>query len=175
MKKIFRIKERNIVILSLLIILSVSAYFIWRDVKPVNYKIEEIIADSTINGKIYFGFVSVDKYDVEDFYRFGREFLNAQITLDVLRKDVPVIAVVQYYDPDDTTDLTVEAIKNLYKTYPNMEMVYKNLQCVEDGYIFTGFSKQLEGIKVPKDTVFATNVIIPKDGIKAKDVLKVTK
>ncbi|MFC2130386.1 hypothetical protein ACFLSQ_03015 [Bacteroidota bacterium] len=167
-------KERNIVLITLAALISVAFYWIWSENKPVDFVIEEVFADSTVNGKIYFGFVAVDKYDEEEMDEYGRNFLTKQVTLDVIRKDVPVIAVVHYYDLGDTVELTDELKANIKRNYPQMNEVQENLQCVKKGYIYTGFSKKIEGLNMPRDTLFETTVIIPRNGIKAQDVLKIT-
>lgn len=165
-------KERNIVILSVsfaIVLMLIYSSVLNRDFQ---YHIDEIFTDSTYEGKIVFAFVNVNKYDKEKMKQFGKDILNKNINIGVVRRDIPVITVVHFYIASDTMDLTEKLKKKIDKMYPNLNHSKSNLQFVKDGYIFTAVSKKVKGINVPKDTLFKTEVIIPKHGIKAQDIMK---
>lgn len=165
-------KERNVVIItvSLAIVLAVIYFSFFN--QNFKYHIDEIFNDSTYEGKIVFAFVNVNKYDKEKMKTFGKNILEKNINIGVVRRDIPVIAVVHFYIASDTLNLTDKLKLKIDKLYPNLSDSKSNLQFVPDGYIYTAVSKKVEGIKLPKDTLFQTEVILPKNGIKAQDIMK---
>ncbi len=165
-------KERNVVIstVSIAIILAVIYFSLFN--KSFKYHIDEMFTDSTYEGKIVFAFVNVNNYDKEKMMDFGKHILDKNINIGVVRLDIPVIAVVHFYIASDTMDLTDKLKNKIDKIYPKLRNSKSNLQFVKDGYIFTAVSKKVEGIDVPKDTLFKTEVILPKNGIKAQDIMK---
>jgi hypothetical protein len=170
-----KIKEKYIVYISVAIILIVAGYWIWYDNKTVDFHVDEFFADSSYNGKINFNFVSVDKYDEVQMLDFAKQISTENLTLDMLRRDLPMITVVHFYKISDTAELDEKMIQQIQRQYPHITEVKNSLQSVPSGYIYTGFSKYIHNLKLPKDTMFQTSVIIPKNGIKAKDILKVNK
>lgn len=170
-----KFKEKHIVIFTVTLFLSVAGYWIWYENKTVDFHIEESFTDSSYNGKINFNFVSVDKYDKNQMFEFAKKISSDNLTLDILRRDLPIITIVHFYKKNDSTDLDNKLMKQIQLKYPHIKDVNSCLQSVPNGFIFTGFSKYIHNLKMPKDTIFQTDVIIPKNGIKARDIMKTKK
>ncbi len=169
-----KFKERNIVIILSIITFIIFVYFVWQNNKPVSFKIAESFADSSMSGKVSFNFVEVDKYDEREMLEFARKLALSNNSLEMLEKNLPVLTVVHFYNPDDILPLNDLWIKKLKRKYHDLKNLEKKLQRVETGYIFTSTSQKIEGINLPSDTLFQSTVIIPKTGLRAKDIMKST-
>lgn len=161
--------KRKYFILSSIIVLAISFlfyYFFKDEIKYYNehYEVIDNFSDTT-DGNIYrFYFIRVSQLD-SNFIHYAA---NNTIEQNLNESDYSGILIAHFYRLEDTLELPDKLFEQMRMKYPNKKDVGKNLRYVIRGAVKTYFCDS-SGFD---SDLFYNKLIVPKYGVKAKDVLK---
>ena len=160
--------KKSYIIFAVLIIAGLLVYDNYDHIKFYDreYQIVDDFIDTTESGIFSFVFVNLNK--VEKSYI---EYINGEIVRkydsshDTLNKK---IIITHFYNYRNTVKVSGEMHKQLKMQYPGKKDLEERLRIANDAYIYTYFNY---GRNI-SDSLFKSPVIVPKRGIKAKDIFK---
>ncbi len=128
--------------------------------------------DSSSLGKIYFAFVETEKFDTTGMRRFGKYILEKENTIDFKKKNLPVGVVIHFYNLQDTAQFDTKMQEIIKIKYPNLTNAESKLYYVKKAYIYSTFSRKLQGVNIPQDVIHTTDGVIPREGVDLKKIMK---
>lgn len=160
-------KKTIFVVVLIILILSVFLYLRFEDeIKYYNYSYEMIdnFSDTTNKNVYRFYFVGVSSTE-RDYINYVSEKEIKPILKTFQGKG---ILIAHFYKLSDTLKLPDNMFKQLKYKYPNKANFDKNLRYIIRGAVKTYFCEPDKY----DDTLFYNHMVVPKYGVKAKDVLK---
>lgn len=142
------------------------------EISRPRHEVVDFFVDSNANGYIYFLFIEVNKYDKEYLTEVSRNLMNEYSPGSENNDSLMTILVAHFYNLDDTTEPDEKMTARLRKLYPGREDLLDKLNYIENGYIYTRFSRDIPGVKFPADPLLKGPIFVPKPGVKARDVLR---
>lgn len=146
-------------------------FFTNRDKLTFDYDVVDYFEDNNKDGDFVFMFVEVNRYDTTMIKLLGAKLKKEHNAMRRLKKSDLKILVAHFYLPEDTVAVPPRADSLLVAKYPTKRNLKDKLYYIESGYVFLGFSKPVKGFN-RKDTLFRSEIFIPRKGYRAADVLK---
>ncbi len=143
-----------------------------REILRPRHEVVGFFVDSNSNAYIYFSFIKVNKYDKQYLTEVSRGLMEQYSSANANSDSMMTIIVAHFYNLDDTAAPDEKMAARLRKLYPERKDLINKLNYIENGYIYTGFSRNIHGMKLPADTLLQGPIFVPKPGVKAKDVLR---
>lgn len=136
-----------------------------------NYEIRDYFTDSTAEGKMVFMFIEMDDYDLPEMKSISKELMTGHDAM-IMEDTSAILVLIAHFFVENDTSVIPEPLKNQMRIrYPRKKGLVNKVSYIENGYIFTGFSRKVKGLDIPQDSLFKMPFIIPKKGIRAKDVI----
>lgn len=136
-----------------------------------DYKILDRYSDVSEMGDVNYAFVHVTKNDSTALFAMGKEIMAKEV---MPKKDNnPMkrkLLIAYFYDKNELTKIPESMLGKMQKKYEYNEMIKKNMTYMANGYIFTGLFDGLH--KKYSYSMQKTVILVPKNGIKAKDIIK---
>ena len=134
------------------------------------YSVENVISDSSAQGKVVFYFVKVkeleEKFLLETAHYLRDKDSNAYIPdASQLR-----VMVTYFYRDTDIESMPDSLMQKLHQQKPSSKGREYRLDYVKNGYIYTDINQDLPDLKYPKDSLFASTLFIPKKGYSVKEI-----
>jgi hypothetical protein len=142
-----------------------------RDKLTFDYDVVDYFEDNNKDGDYVFMFIEVNKYDTTMMKLLGQKLKREHKSMRRKKKSDLKILASYFYITDDTVAVTPKADSLLKKNYPDRPNLKNKLFFIENGYVYLGFSKPVKGFS-KQDTLFPSEVFIPRKGYRAEDVLK---
>lgn len=160
--------KKPYIILAVLVIAGLLVYSNYDHIKFYDheYKIVDDFIDTTQSGIFSFVFVNLNKVE-KDYIKFiNRDIVRKyDSSHDTLNKK---IIITHFYNYKNTVKVSGKMHKQLKLQYPGKKDLEERLRIANDAYIYTYFNY---GRNI-SDSLFRSPVIVPKPGIKAKDIFK---
>lgn len=153
------------------IFIAVTIIFFLSCSRDPNFKIVDYFVDSTERGKFVFLFVETDTLIQNKMLEWTSEFKTSDTLMRVENDTIFNVLISYFYVPGIYDEITEEKSAELQEKYNNTEIA-KKLLLAKNGAVYTGFSRVIEGLPYPKDTIMMTSVFVPRKGYKAIDILK---
>lgn len=147
-----------------ILILVISIIFISCS-EEFNYDVSDHFYDRSKSDTYLFMFVKVNELNAEKLIELSIK-LKMKYLLDSMDLGSNGAALIHYYLESDTLKITEEELSKLNKKYKRIDIKNK-LHYIKKGVIFTGYSNQNKTIK---DTIFVSDMFIPKKGYKAREI-----
>ena len=164
-RKYYYITSGIIIIILVIITFWKNTYF--------SYDIIDSFEDTTTEHKISFIFVEVNSLDSVKIFDAAKEIMEMNRQKTSTNDTSINVHVVHFFIPDDTISLPKAIAKQIRNSYPYHPSLIEKLKYISSGYIFSSFSRRSAGKSFFEDTLIKSPFIIPKKGIKAKDVLRI--
>ncbi len=171
-KKYIKKKGVIITIIAMVLIIPVYLYYDWY---YFDYRVTDYFSDSSSQGKMVFMFIEVEDYDKGNMIRTGKELIRNHPSALVQDKNKLLVMINHFYRRKEARPLP-DSIKNdILQRYNYLRRIDKEVNYISRGYIYTAFSRKVKGVKIPQDSLFKASFIVPKPGVKARDVIKRSK
>ena len=169
------IKEKTKINLSVLILVIMALVVLLNTIKfddmRLVFKQKEVYLDSLGNGKFLFGFIEVNRYDADSIMSYSSEIVDDYIPSGVGADTMALVIILHYYRLADTVSMNEEYISRLESDYPNIEDLRDKVMIVENGYIYSGMYGFINNVRIPRDTLFYTDVVVPKYGMDPQKII----
>ncbi len=136
------------------------------------HEIIDFFVESNASGNIYFFFVEVNKYDKQYIAEVSESLMKQYSSVNADNDSLMVILVAHFYNLDEVAEPDEKMASRLRKLYPDRKDLIDKLIYIENGYIYTGFSRAIPGVKLPASPLLKGPFFVPKPGVKARDVLR---
>lgn len=136
------------------------------------FEIVDYFVDSSDRGKFVFLFVKTDTIIASNIIEWTSNFQNQDSIMYVNNPEILKVLIANFYTQKSITHVPEEEAVALRNKYQNNPEIVEKLDMAKQGAIYTGFSRYVEGMPFPRDTVILTSVYIPKPGYKAIDIMK---
>jgi len=139
-----------------------------------NYnKIDEYY-DTNSTGRFLFVFLEVNSFNRVMMKEVPRRIYQRKwMFRDIDPKDNTILTVF-FYKKNDVKRLPKDQINYLKTIYPNNKQISKQINFVEEGWVYVRFTKKVQGY-AGRDSLFKSNIYVPAKGYKAAKVLKYPK
>ena len=134
--------------------------------------IYEKFLDTNDQGVMLFAFVETQKYDSLEMYEFGQDMFNEEYDKDTTEEAMSLIAVIHFFNRADSVVLDEKMKRVIRRNYFRLEDAEHKLTSIPDGYIFTSFSGDYTDDGYVIDTLFQSQLIVPRTGISARNLMK---
>lgn len=165
-------KKNNIhIIIGSVLAVALAAFILFSKFDfSKKYKIADEFKDELNNNiTTVLLFVEVKDYETQNLYDISKEicvdYLNDQ---GANAKNIKAI-VLQLYKESAIQDLDSNDIKALKEGYPKLSNRLNDLKVVKNGYVYRAFYDKPDK---PSISLMASDLYLPKSGIKAKDLFK---
>ena len=166
------IENKIVITIAIIVVLAIVIILYFSLKNNLNYKIADYFLESSPQGKIVFVFVEVEDLNPTSLNSLSKYIMENHNSMFLEDDSLLLVMVAHFYNKHDTINLPGEVKEEIRMKYPDKPDIEDNLYYIPKGFVYTGFSRKVEGLDVPKDTLFQTPILIPKPGIKAKDVIK---
>lgn len=129
------------------------------------YQINDWFADESDNTRFIFMFVEVNKLDAKELIETAIT-LKRQYLLDSIDLDGSGVAMIHFYKKSDTTSVPDEFVPKLSNKYDNSRIA-EEINFIPKGVMYLGYAGNMID---KKDTIFVSQLFVPKSGTKAKDI-----
>jgi preprotein translocase subunit SecF len=157
-------------ILSISVILIVSAVVIIKSIVGFNYKIVDYFYETNPKEKFVFMFTEVNKLDNKEIKKVAEEIVQSHIATQNQEKAERLGVLIYFYRKSDIAVVPARMHNSLKKKFQDKN-VENNLRYVADGRIFMKFTSK-NNLALDRDTLMSSEFIIPRQGVRAKNVMK---
>jgi len=168
-KKLNKNQRYLIISGTILLILSVSLIII-RTFSGFNYKIVDYFYETTGNQKFVFMFAEVNHINHNDIESASKEIMQNHIVLKN-KDDAERLGIIIYFYKNSDMELVPKRMLGSLKRKFQDKNVEDNLRYVANGMIYMKFTSK-NNLSLDKDTLIKSDIIIPRPGVRAKDVMK---
>lgn len=166
------VKFKNYYFLYGIIFAILLIYLLYNIKHHSGYNIVDYFTDSSNNSKITFIFIEVNKNNRENILKICPDLWNEYLSTKN-RNDTNIKILIAHFYNKNSIKTIPNGLKDIItKKYRNNPEFINKINYIEEGYIYTGYSRKITGLGLPKDSLFKSPFIIPKPGYKAKDILK---
>lgn len=148
------------------LMLILFALFLTCCAHKSKFEIVDYFVDSSDRGKFVFLFVKTDTIISSNIVKWSSNFQNQDSIMYVNNPEILKVLIANFYTQKSITHVPDEeslALRNKYKNNPE---IVEKLDMAKQGAIYTGFSRYVEGMPFPRDTVILTSVIYPNPALK---------
>lgn len=157
-------------ILLISVILIATAIVIIKSIVGFNYKIVDYFYETNAKQKFVFMFTEVNKIDDKKIKKVAEEIVQSHIITQNQEKTERLGVLIYFYKKSDIVLVPVSMHKSLKRKFQDKN-VENNLRYVPDGRIFMKFTSK-NNRALDRDTLISSELIIPRQGVRAKDVMK---
>jgi hypothetical protein len=157
-------------ILIISVILIAVAIVLIKSIIGFNYKIVDYFYETNAKQKFVFMFAEVNKIDDKEIKIAAEEIVQRHIITQNQEKAERLGVLIYFYRKSDIVLVPVSMQKSLKRKFQDKN-VENNLRFVADGRIFMKFTSK-NNLALDKDTLITSELIIPRQGVRAKDVMK---
>jgi nitrogen regulatory protein PII-like uncharacterized protein len=161
-------KEKYII--STIAFVAIAAFFFIFTQDRNFYSVENIIADSSDQGKAVFYFIKVKDLDKDFMINTAHHIRDNDSASFLSDKNQFRVMVAYFYRETDVEALPDSLADKIHRQKPSSKGREYRIDYVKNGYIYTDISRDLPDIKYPKDSLFASQLFIPKKGYSAKEI-----
>jgi hypothetical protein len=129
------------------------------------YNVSDHFYDRSADETYLFMFVNVNELNAKELIELSSK-LKMKYLIDSINIGSDGAALIHYFIEKDTSLIPKEKIDQLNKKYKRIDIENK-LHYIEKGVIFTGFVNKNKSFK---DTIFVSDMFIPKKGYKAREI-----
>ncbi len=167
------------IVAAAVVIIAIACFLFGGSFK---YEILDEVHGDTEGGNITFLFVGVSKLDSTEIRSLAKElfkekiidkYKDAKVPSDANHEYTPPAALIAYfYKQNDTTAIPEQMKAMLSQKFRSSHALQGNLDYISEGFIYSG-AYQIADKKQTVDSLSSkTMLLVPKKGVKAKDVLK---
>jgi hypothetical protein len=132
--------------------------------KQFEYEIADQFFDRSKDGAFLFMFIEVNELNASKLIDLSIE-LKLKNLLDSIDPGETAAALIHYYIPSDTIEIPENKLDQLKARYKRIDVANK-LNYIPKGVIYSGYA----GKNSRKDTIFVSDMFIPKKAFKAKEI-----
>ncbi len=163
------LKKEKYIISAVAIAIIIAFMFVFTQDRNY-YAVENVISDSSAQGKVVFYFVKVKQLD-EDFLLNTAHNLRDTDSNSYIKDNSQLrVMVAHFYRDTDIEPMPDSLMNKLHAQKPSSKGREYRLDYVRNGYIYTDISQNLPDLKYPKDSLFASQLFIPKKGYSIKEI-----
>lgn len=155
----------------LISVLIVIIIIIIHGITGFNYKIVDYFTDSNANQKFVFMFVEVNRLEDNKIKSAAKEIIQNHIIFKNRDISEQMGILIHFYKKSDIALVPSKMHSSLKKKFPQDKNIENNLRYVADGRIYMKFTSKNK-IANDRDTLMKSEMIIPREGVKAKDVMR---
>ena len=135
------------------------------------FKIKDIYTDSTNNKKIVFCFVHTKENKLSALKEFGSRIYKENANRTFYSDSGFMFVAVYFYNSIEEVVLNSRLKEQISKKYLSLRLETDKLNYIKNGYIYTKTNKIAKGIDFPIDTIFKSDMVVPRDGYSIKELL----
>ncbi|MDA3844277.1 MAG: hypothetical protein PF588_07935 [Candidatus Kapabacteria bacterium] len=132
----------------------------------------EKFLDTNDQGVMLFAFVETGNYDSLEMYEFGQRMFDEEYDKDTTEDAMSLIAVIHFFNRADSVILDEKMTEVIRRNYFHLENAEYKLINIPDGYIYTSFSGDYTDDGYIVDTLFQSQLIVPRSGISARNLMR---
>lgn len=163
------LKKEKYIISGVAVAIIIAFMFVFTQDRNY-YTVENVISDSSAQGKVVFYFVKVkdleEKFLLETAHWLRDNDSNAYISDGSQLR----VMVSYFYRGTDIQKMPDSLMAKLHAQKPSSKGREYRLDYVKNGYIYTDINQNLQDLKYPKDSLFASQLFIPKKGYSIKEI-----
>ncbi len=163
------LKKEKYIISGIAIIIIIAILFVFTQDRNY-YSVENVISDSTAQGKVVFYFVKVKDLEEQFLLQTAHYLRDNDSAASIANDNVLRVMVSYFYRGTDIEPMPDSLMSKLHNQKPSSKGREYRIDFVRNGYIYTDISKDLPDLRYPKDSLFASQLFIPKKGYSAKDI-----
>ncbi len=163
------LKKEKYIISGIAIIIIIAMLFVFTQDRNY-YSVENVISDSTAQGKVVFYFVKVKDMEEKFLLNTAHYLRDNDSAASIANDKVLRVMVTYFFRGTDIEPLPDSLMSKLHSQKPSSKGREYRIDFVRNGYIYTDISKDLPDLRYPKDSLFASQLFIPKKGYSAKEI-----
>ncbi len=163
------LKKEKYIISGVAVAIIIAFMFVFTQDRNY-YTVENVISDSSAQGKVVFYFVKVKDLDIEYLLKTAHILRDTDSNSYLSDPSKLRVMVSYFYRETDIEEMPDSLMNKLHSQKPSSKGREYRLDYVEKGYIYTDISQDLPDLKYPKDSLFASPLFLPKKGYSIKEI-----
>ncbi len=155
------------------IVLVLATIFTYYSASGFNYKIVDYFYEINSKQKFVFMFTEVNKLDNKRIKSAAEEIVSNHIATQNQENAPRLGVLIYFYKKSDIERIPVSMHNSLKRKFQDKN-VENNLRYIADGRIYMKFSSKANR-SLDNDTLLQSELIIPSQGVRAKDVMRKAK